>query len=374
MIVLIGGLLGAELAPTPSLATLPISLMVVGQAVATIPAALLMRRVGRRKGFVMGAILAGMASLLASYSIGIASFGLFCISVAIIGSTGAFVQQYRFAAAELVSPERAGRAVSIILVGGIAAGFFGPQIANWSRDWFSGRAYSGSFIALTGLYLLVAAVMATLFRDVPVSFAEAHGESRSLIQIITQPIYILAVLSAAIGYGVMSFIMTATPLQMHTMSGFSMQNTTLVIQSHIIAMYVPSLFTGILIERLGLMRIMLAGLVSLAACVGLAIVSVELLQYWGALVLLGIGWNFLFVGGTVLLARSYRAAERFRAQAINDFTIFGLQALASLSAGSVLYFYNWATLNWLNIPILSMLLIFLLAHRKRLQALPDIPA
>ena len=373
MIVLIGGLLGAELAPSPSLATLPISLMVVGQAVATIPAALLMRRIGRRKGFVIGAILAGMASLLASYSIGIASFGLFCTAVAIIGSTGAFVQQYRFAAAESVSPERAGRAVSVILVGGIAAGFFGPLIANWSRDWLSGRAYSGSFIALTGLYLLVAIIMAALFRDVPASFAEVHGESRPLIQIITQPIYLLAVLSAAIGYGVMSFIMTATPLQMHTMSGFSMQDTTLVIQSHIIAMYVPSLFTGILIERLGLMRIMLAGLVSLAACVGLAIVSVELLQYWGALVLLGIGWNFLFVGGTVLLARSYRAAERFRAQAINDFTIFGLQALASLSAGSVLYFYNWATLNMLNIPILSILLIFLLVHRKRLQAIPDRP-
>jgi MFS family permease len=183
----------------------------------------------------------------------------------------------------------------------------------------------------------------------------------------------MAVLSAAIGYGVMSFIMTATPLQMHTMSGFSMQDTTLVIQSHIIAMFVPSLFTGFLIERLGLVRIMLAGLVSLASCVLLAIISVELLQYWSALILLGIGWNFLFVGGTILLSRSYRAAERFRAQAINDFTVFGLQALASLSAGTVLYYYSWAILNWINIPVLGLMLIFLLANRKTMQPLPKCP-
>ena len=371
MIVLIGGLLGAELAPSPGLATLPISLTVVGLAAATIPAALLMRRIGRRKGFVLGAILAGLAALLAALAVSLNSFGLFCASVAIIGSTGAFVQQYRFAAAESVSSDLAGRAVSFILVGGIVAGFLGPQIANWSRDWLTNSPYSGSFLALAGLYLIVAALLGLFFRDIPMSSVETQGESRPLFDIITQPIYLMAVFSAAIGYGVMSFIMTATPLQMHTVSGFSLQDTTLVIQSHIIAMFVPSLFTGFLIERLGLMRIMLAGLASLATCVVLAIISVELLQYWGALVLLGIGWNFLFVGGTVLLSRSYRPAERFRAQAVNDFTVFGLQALASLSAGTVLYYFDWAILNWINVPILGLLLIFLVANRKTLRPLPE---
>ncbi len=254
MIVLVGGLLGVELAPSPGLATLPISLMVVGLAVATIPAALLMRRIGRRKGFVLGAVLAGLSSLLATFAIGWGSFGWFCFAVAMIGSTGAFVQQYRFAAAESVSTDLAGRAVSFILVGGIVAGFLGPQIASWSRDWILPTAYAGSFIVLASLYFIVALLMAALFKDIPTSLIDVQEESRPLLQIITQPFYILAVLSAAIGYGVMSFIMTATPLQMHTMSGFSLHDTTLVIQSHIIAMYIPSLFTGFLIERLGLLR------------------------------------------------------------------------------------------------------------------------
>jgi MFS family permease len=189
--------------------------------------------------------------------------------------------------------------------------------------------------------------------------------------VILQPTYISAVMAGVISYGVMSFIMTATPLEMHTLHGFTLGETAWVIQSHIIAMYLPSLFTGFLIDRLGLQRMMLAGVGCLLACVGLGIASQALLEYWGALVLLGVGWNLLYVGGTVLLTRSYRPAERFKAQALNDFTIFGIQTVTSFSAATVLFRANWDVLMMLNLPaLLLMLLAILLVRVRYIQTSP----
>lgn len=367
IVVLLGGILGSELAPSPMLATLPVSIQVVGLAVTTVPAALLMRRTGRRRGFQIGALGGLLAALLAAAAVHRADFFLLCLATLLIGAASAFVQQYRFAAAESVPDEKSGQAVSWVLVGGIAAGFLGPEIANRARDWLPWGAFSGSFVALALIYALVFLLMFGL-RDVSPANSAVPGAERPLRQVARQPLFIVAVLTGSVGYGVMSFIMTATPLHMHGSSGFSLADTTFVIQSHIIAMFLPSLFSGLLIEKLGLLRVMAAGLAALLVCVVLAVIGQQLLEYWAALVLLGIGWNFLFVGATVLLTRTYFPSERFKAQALNDFIIFGVQAFTSLSAGTVLFMSSWDTLNLINLPVLVLTALLLALQARRLRA------
>lgn len=364
-IVLLGGIVGAQLAPSLALATLPISLMVVGVALSTVPASLLMRRIGRRKGFMLAAGLAAAGALLSAWALIQGSFLFFCLGTVLVGANGAFVQQYRFAAVESVDDEFAGRAVSFVLVGGIFAGYLGPEIAKRTQTLFSETLFMGSFLSVAVLYTL-AILLLSLLRDVAPPKELARGTGRALGEIARQPNYLVAVLAGAASYGVMSFIMTATPVHMVGGEGFSLDQTALVIQSHIMAMYLPSLITGFLLERLGLFRIMVIGALLMIACSGLAIVSVAFIHYWGALVLLGLGWNLLFVGGTVLLTRTYRANERFQAQAGNDFTVFGVQAMASLSAGSLLYSTNWTIMNLLSILVLATTLSVVLQQRRAL--------
>jgi MFS family permease len=354
-VTLIGGILGSEMAPNPSLATLPISIMVVGLALNAVPAALLMQRIGRRLGFMAAALLTGLACLLAAYAVGQENFLLYCLATFLIGVNGAFVMQYRFAAAESVAPQYVGRAVSLVLVGGIAAGFLGPEIVKRTKDWLDYGLYTGSFASLAILFLVVFLLM-IFYQDVTPSQAEASGEERSLRVVVAQPIYLTALAAGVVSYGVMTFIMTATPVSMHILHGFTIDQTAWVIQSHVIAMYLPSLFTGFLVEKLGSLRMMVLGLLVMLTCAGLALVNQELLGFWGALVLLGIGWNLLFVGGTTLLTRSYHPAERFKAQAVNDSTVFGVQALASFSAGTVIFLTNWKILITLTLPFLVVLL------------------
>jgi MFS family permease len=335
------------------------SLMVVGVALATIPSALLMQRIGRRKGYMIGTSIGLLAALFAAYAISQDSFVLFCAATLLIGANGAFVQQYRFGAAESVPPERSGQAVSFVLLGGIAAGYLGPEIARRTQDLLPAGSFSGTFVILAGIFAVV--IMLLYFLDEIIPRTQATDQpARPLLQVISQPVFLAAVIAGVVAYGVMSFIMTATPVEMHTLHGFSLADTAWVIQSHIIAMYLPALFTGFLLAKLGMQRVMLIGWLCLLACVGLGVISQELLEYWGTLVLLGVGWNFLFVGATVLLTQSYRPAERFKAQAVNDFTIFGIQALSSLSAGTVLFRANWETLMLLNLPVLAIMLLVLL--------------
>jgi MFS family permease len=369
MVVLVGGIIGIELSPSPSWATLPISLMVVGVALATIPASLLMRKIGRRRGFMVGAALAGLAAMLGAYAIFENSFILFCAAGPFFGVSGAFVQQYRFAAVESVPAESSARAISFVLLGGIAGGFFGPEIAKLTRDWLAWGAYAGSFLSLA-LLQFVAMILLSLLKDIPPSDEEINGVERSFREVAAQPTYLLAVLAGTVGYGVMSLIMTATPLYLHSNSGYSVDQTAFVIQSHIIAMYLPSLFTGFILERLGLVRVLILGVFSLTASVILGVFAQQLLHYWSALVLLGLGWNFLFVGGTVLLTRSYRPAERFKAQAANDFIIFGVRAFTSLLAGSILFYANWQILNLTNLPFLLLTLVSVFALRRHFALYP----
>lgn len=369
-IVLLGGIIGTELAPTPAWATLPISISVVGVALSTIPSALLMKRFGRRYGFAAGASLAVTAALLAAYAVSQGNFLLFCLGSFFIGVNGAFVQQYRFAASESVGDAYTSRAVSLVLLGGITAGFLGPELAQQARYWLPAGEYVGSFVAVAVLYGLAALLMLLFYQnvrlqedDVP---AASHAVERPLRAIVQQPMFIVAVLASAVAYGVMSFLMTAAPVQMNQLQGFSLDETTLVIQSHIIAMYLPSLFTGYVLDKLGEFRVLMAGLAAMLASVIIALISIHFLHYWLTLVLLGVGWNFLFVGGTVLLTRTYNPAERFKAQAVNDFTVFAVQAAAALSSGTMLFLADWQMLSITSLLPLLLTLAAVLAFRRRI--------
>lgn len=367
IVILLGGMIGADLAPTPALATLPISLMVVGVALFAIPAALLMRKFGRRAGFVGSSILAAGGASLAALAVYQGSYFLFCLSTVIIGANGAFAQQYRFAAIESVEPRRAGRAISFVLVGGMAAGYLGPEIATRTKDLAPFTEYAGPFFILALLYVVVAVLLSFLKDVVPHDEPSAGSES-SFKQIVFRPVYLAALLSGVVAFGVMSFIMTATPLHLHLAHHYDLRQTASIIQSHIIAMYLPSLFTGFLLEKFGVRKVMMGGVFCMLGSVAFSLAGSDLVNFWVALVLLGVGWNFLFIGSTVLLTRSYHPSERFRAQATNDFTIFGVQAFTSLSAGTVLFYANWQVLQLTVLPFLLLVLFVIMKLHKQIEA------
>ncbi len=358
-VVFVGGITGAELTSNPTLATLPVAVMVIGVALFTIPASLLMNRFGRKRGFQFAALLASAASLLAAAAISLGSFSLFCLSFLFIGANSSFVQQYRFAASESVPSHQASQAVSFVLLGGVLGGFFGPEIVSLTQNRAGFPEYSLTFAALSLIFLCVAGLISFLIKTQPVIERNVAGDERSLSAILRQRGYQVAVLAGVVAYGVMSLLMTATPISMHTLHGFSLDATGWVIRSHVIAMFLPSLFSGWLISRLGVTQVMGLGTLAMALTVILDVSGAHFLNYWSALVLLGVGWNFLFVGGTVMLTHYYFPSERFKAQALNDFTIFGIQALASLSAGSLIYLTSWSFMNLIVLPALMLMLVSL---------------
>lgn len=354
IVILVGGIIGTAIAPE-GLATLPIAMMIIGTAATTIPAALLMSRIGRKPGFLFAAAYASAAGWLAAYAVANSHFWLFCVATFLIGSHIAFVQQYRFAVAESVSPARVGPAISILMLAGVGAAYMGPEVGNQLHDWLEWGEFTGSFVGLSGL--MMCAFVCLLF--VPASVVnrvEADAAPRPLSLIAMQPLFILAVSAAVVGYAIMSFIMTATPVSMHTVEHFSLDDTTWVIQSHIVAMFLPSLFSGVLIARFGAIRIICVGLALMFGCVAIAWVDRSLMHYWWALVLLGIGWNFLFIGGTTLLTQTYVLAERFKVQALNDFLVFGCQAVAAVGSGLVLTNLGWYWILGVSVPFLAILI------------------
>jgi MFS family permease len=363
VLVTLGGILGSKLAPDPALATLPLSIMVVGTALATIFAALLMRRIGRRSGFTFGASLACGAGLLAAHALSTQSFGWLCAGTGLYGVSVAFVQQYRFAAAESVAAEWVSRAVSTVLLGSIGGAVLGPFIATAGRDWVATQPYLGAMFAIAVLHI-GAILLLPLFRNTALPHVNAPLQApRPLFEVVAQPLYVVAVLGGIVAGGVMTLIMTATPLSMHVGDGFSLEDTGWVIRSHVIAMYAPSLISGVLIARFGARRIMVAGVGAMAVCVLFGLQGHELMHYWLALVLLGIGWNFLYVGGTSLLVTTYRPAERFSAQAVNEFSAFGVSALGSLLAGTIIHRFDWDVLMWSAVPLLALMLVALVWAR-----------
>lgn len=365
LIVTIGGLVGAALSSNPAFATLPLSIMVLGTAFATVFAAMLMRRVGRRFGFVAGAGIAAVAGFMSAYGLYIDNFALFCAGVGLFGVNNAFVQQYRFAAAESVPPAYASRAISLVLLGAIGGAFCGPLLATFGQNWNVAHAYMGSMLAVGVLQAVAILLLLGLEEPQIASESSQPAPERSLRTIVLQPAFLVAMSASVVGYGVMNLVMTATPLSMHVHDGLSLRDTAWVIQSHVLAMYVPSFFSGVLIARLGVVRILVCGLVALLATLVFGLQGHAVVHYWWALVLLGIGWNFLFVGGTALLVESYRPNERFKAQAVNEFSVFGVSAAASLLAGTLIHTWGWDTVLWSTAPFLIGMLAVLVPFSRR---------
>ena len=360
VMVLLNGFVGAELAPSASFATLAMGIMVVGTALGSMGAARLMGRWGRRKGFQFGAALGALGALLAALAIYSESFTGFCVSAVFLGLAMAFVQTFRFAAAECVPTADVSKAIAIVLLGGIASALIGPRLALMAKDWV-GAQFTGSYLVLAGLCCIGWMVLSR-FQDQKILIRTREEGSEGSSVYYKDPTFYAAVIFATTGFGVMSFIMTATPLHMHHSHGFSLEDATLVIQSHIIAMFLPSLISGWLIARLGVSTVVFLGIVCNVCCVVITIESSSLLAYWGGLALLGVGWNFLFVGGTTLLANKYRGEERFKIQSINDFSVFSVQAMASLGAGFVLHAQGWMALNQIALAALSVCLLVLIVN------------
>jgi MFS family permease len=362
--VTLGGIIGSTLAANKAFATLPLSMMVVAIATTTIPATMLMRRIGRRAGFTLSSLSAAGAVLVTVLALKQSSFVLFIVSTMLFGINMAFTQQYRYAAAESVAPKYVPRAVSFVLLGSIGGAFLGPLLATEGQGWYAGIPHAGTMLALCVLFV----VQALLFLGL--GAVQEHAEhqqvrsDRPLGEIVRQPVFMVAVLSGTVGYGLMTLIMTATPLSMHINDGYTLEETASVIRVHVLGMYVPSLAAGFLIEKFGVTPLMFAGALGLLATSIIGLQGHTFLHYWWALMLLGIGWNFLYVGGTTLLTYTYSMAERFRAQAVNEFLVFGTSATASLLAGTVMYFFGWTTLMLLPIPILVAICVALLVVRK----------
>lgn len=350
-----GGIIGTELAPFPAVATLPLSLSVLGGALMSIPAALIRQRIGRKKAFIGSAVVAMLAALLCAASVAAGAFAGLCVAAFLLGANMAFVQQYRFAATEFVADRDAGRAVSTVMLGTLTAAVLAPEFANRARLLGGWPEFTGSFVALAAVFALAALVLAVLGRP-PARAVTVARETRPLAAVARQPAFVVAVLAGVTAYAVMSFIMSATPISMHVIDGMSVDATKSVISMHLLGMYVPSLASGWLIRVLGIRPLMLAGLAAMAACVVIGMfVGQHFVHYAGALVLLGIGWNFLFVAGTTLLTTSYAPSERFRAQGLNDFVVFGTQALASLMAGPAITRFGWPAVNAVTVPILLLM-------------------
>ncbi len=363
MVVLIGGIIGSSLAPTAALATLPVALMVVGTALSTVLVTIASARWGRKHVFYGGMLVSAIGALLCAFSLSQTLFVGFSLGTLLLGASLAVVQQYRFAAMESVDVEMVPRAASRILLAGLVSAFVGPELAVRGRDLLD-APYAAAFLGLIGLNSMAALVMAA-YQPATTAQHQQGAKPQAWDILLRRPVLWVAILGATVGYTVMSFVMTATPLSMHAHAGHDLVETKQVIQSHIVAMYLPSLFSGWLISQFGIGRMMFVGCLLLLGAVAVALAGIDLGHYWVSLVLLGVGWNFLFVGGTALLPQAYEGEEPFRAQAVNEFMVFGCQAVAALSAGWVLSLLGWTTLLYWCIPLIGLQLFMLLFWRLR---------
>lgn len=341
-----------------SLATVPVTAVVTGTALMTIPASLFMRYVGRKAGFLCGALLGIVGAAICSYSIYIGNFWGFAFGAMFVGMYTAFGNYYRFAAVDVAGMKNRSKAVSYVLAGGLIAGFLGPQIASHSKDLFLPYVYLGPYLAIIGLG--VVAIVLISFVSIPkMSVHQASGEQRPLLEIIKQPTFIVAVLSAMIGFGVMSLVMTATPLAM-VGCGHQHSDSFNVISWHVVAMYGPSFFTGSLISRFGEYKIIFVGALLGVASVVVALLGLELMNFYVALVLLGLSWNFMFIGGTTLVTTTYKPAETSKVQGMNDFLVFGTVATASLASGQLQEHFGWVVVNLGALPLLGLVMVLTL--------------
>ncbi|MFC3127425.1 MFS transporter [Pseudoroseomonas globiformis] len=346
-----GAIIGNTLAPDRSLATLPISIFVVGMAACTLPAGAIAQRHGRRAAFLAGTGCGMLAGLLAALAVVLGSFWLFCAATFFGGAYAAVVLSFRFAAADCAPPERRPRALSAVMAGGVFAGVIGPQLVTFTMDMWLPHVFAATFVAQAA----VAAISAVILLGVrlPVPPRAETGRGRPLGVIARQPRFITAVVCGVVSYLLMNFLMTAAPLAMR-MCGLSQEAANLGLQWHVIAMYGPSFFTGRLITRFGAPRVVMAGLALTAASAAIGLTGVAVAHFWVTLILLGLGWNFGFVGASAMVLECHRPEERARVQSFNDFAVFGTMALGSFLSGGLLTAYGWDTVLWMSfIPLIA---------------------
>ena len=349
-LISMNALVGYSLVDVKTIATLGATTYVLGSALATMPMSLWMGRVGRRRGFMAGALINVGGCAIAVAALSLKSFALYCVATAVIGIYNAIGLQYRFAAAEVAAPADRARAISLVLAGGIVGGFLGPAITRWGRDLFA-APFLGSFLMLAGVALVALAVQSQV--HVPKPHAAGHADGgRPLRQIVRQPVFVVAALSAVVGYGLMNLLMTATPLAMD-FCGLPYAQAAFVISWHVVGMYAPGFVTGSLIDRFGVLNVILAGAAVMAAGAFVALTGNALPHFLAALVLIGVGWNFMYTGGTALLTESYTPAEKARTQGANDFIMFSTMAVSSFSSGAMVSTTGWEAMNWTALPVLA---------------------
>jgi predicted MFS family arabinose efflux permease len=353
-LIAINGLAGLALAPHMGLATLPVTCWILGGAIATMPASLHMKRVGRRRGLTSGIFWGVVGALLCATAMWQQSFWLLCFGTMVWGVYNAYGQYYRFAAADMASADFKATAISLVLAGGLVGGILGPSLSRFTVD-MVGPKFMGAYLALIG-FALVAGLLLRFINIPNPTAAEQAASGRPLIEIASQPRFIVAVLAGALGYGVMNFLMTSTPIAMGV-CGHPYADAAFVISSHVVGMFAPSFFTGALIKRLGVIAVMLTGAFLNLVSIGIALSGIAVAHFWFSLVLLGIGWNFLYIGGTTLLTQTYRPEERAKAQGANDQAIFIMMAISSFTSGLTVTAGGWERVNLFALPIVALIAI-----------------
>ena len=341
--IAINGLVGLQLAPLGWMATLPVTGYVVGSALSAMPVSRLQARLGRKRSFQIGLVVAAASSALAALAVSIGSFWLLMLSTVAAGFYAANAALYRFAGSELVTTSFKERAISWVLAGGIVGAFTGPNLASAARDWLP-MPFAGAYLSLVGVALL--SLLAVSFIQFPAHVAPAAGApaGRPLAELIRQPVFAVAVAAAALGFGVMNLLMAATPIAMQQCK-HPFESAALVLEWHVLGMFVPSFFTGHLIKRFGALPVMTVGALLNLVCVAVALSGVDLMQFLVALFVLGVGWNFLYTGGTTLFTQAYRPEEKNRAQGVMDVCVFGTMVLSSFASGALVTTQGWTLLN-----------------------------
>lgn len=365
ILIAINGLAGYALADDKSLATLPVTSYVVGAALTTLPVSHLMRRIGRVNGFSIGTLIGILGALICGYAVYSHSFWMLCLGTLVMGIYNASGQYYRFAAADVAGADFRSKAISLVMAGGLVGGVIGPQTSKWTKDILPAE-FLGSYLALIG-FCVVALALQRMMNIPRLTEAEQKDQGRPLAQIARQPAFVVAVLSATVGYGVMNLLMTATPLAMKSCE-HSFSDTAFVIQWHVIAMFAPSFVTGSLVKRFGVRAILFTGVLLSLACVAIALSGIDVMHFWVALVLIGVGWNFMYVGGTTLLTETHTPAERAKVQGANDMAIFITMAISSASSGWLFSARGWEVMNYGAVPFLLVTGAAILFYGTRSRA------
>jgi MFS family permease len=365
-LIALNGLVGYQLATDKSFATLPVTTQVIGSALFAMWASKLMQRIGRRSGFLVGTMFGLIGGAIATYGVYVHSMTLLCLGTFVLGIYGAFGQFYRFAAADAASASFKANAISLVVAGGLVGGIVGPALSKWTRN-LAEIEFLASYASLMVFCLLTALLLSQL--RIAESKASASAvPPRPLSEIALQPVFIVAVISSAFGYGVMNLLMTATPLAMGV-CGYPYSDAANVISAHVVAMFAPSFFTGSLIQRFGVLKIMLTGVAIMFVCLAVSLSGVSVAHFWWSLVLLGLGWNFMFVGGSTLVTECYRPSEKAKAQGLHDLLVFCTTATSSFTSGLLLKANGWVILNYVAMPFLFIAMLAMLWMLMRRRAL-----